>query len=88
MFLAGLPILNIQYQKENLLLLGLLAQIIFRKWGGSKAVWNFSKKSSNLVAGSFPKYDDDDSEFAYIVYDDATADYELLYIMILNLHIL
>ena len=23
--------------------------------GGSKAIWNFSKSSSNLVAGSFPK---------------------------------
>ena len=25
--------------------------------GGSKAVWNFSKKSSNLVAGPFPNLD-------------------------------
>ena len=24
--------------------------------GGSKAVWNFSKNSSDLVAGSFPNY--------------------------------
>ena len=31
--------------------------MIFQKWGegGSKAVWNFSKNSSDLVAGSFPK---------------------------------
>ena len=28
--------------------------IIFQKWGGSKAVWNFSKKSSDLEAGPFP----------------------------------
>ena len=30
--------------------------IIFLKWGGgSKAVWDFSKKSSNLIAPPFPK---------------------------------
>ena len=32
--------------------------IIFQKWGGggAKAVWNFSKNSSNLVARPFPKF--------------------------------
>ena len=28
-----------------------------REGGGSKALWNFSKTSSNLVAGSFPNND-------------------------------
>ena len=27
----------------------------FKNEGGSKAIWNFSKNSSDLVAGSFPK---------------------------------
>ena len=32
-----------------------ICNTIFQKWGGgSKAVWNISKKSSNVVAGSFP----------------------------------
>ena len=33
-----------------------MSDIIFRKWGwGSKAVWNFSENSSDLVAPPFPK---------------------------------
>ena len=28
--------------------------VIFLKWGGSKAVWNFSVNSSVLVGGGFP----------------------------------
>ena len=33
-----------------------VCNIMFQKWGGSKAVLNFSKNSSDLVAGSFPYY--------------------------------
>ena len=32
-----------------------ICNLIFQKWGGgSKAVWNFSKNSSHMVAKSFP----------------------------------